>query len=55
MSRDGDRLMLRGSSPNDIVEMSVDGFLWIAECALGSTERAVLVGTQVRVHSEPCK
>ena len=43
------------SSQIDIAEMLVDGFPWIAKCALCSTEWAVSVGMQVRVHSGPCK
>ena len=63
---DGDRLMFSGrsfhnigaaavkyfcqNSPIDIAEMSVGGFPCIAECAFRSTQRAVHVGMQVRVH-----
>ena len=78
MSRDGDRLMLRGRSFHSIGAAAAKDLLpkfpnrhrgdvswWFSldrrvcvgeyQCCITSTERAVDVGTQVRVHSEPCK
>ena len=42
------------STPIDILEVWVDGFAWIIECALGSMESAVHAYMQVPDHLRPC-